>query len=1153
LMGKGDLHDTHYDYLGQKMTFEELIRPEDRRIERFTEVTLSSEYCPYILNVYPSADLENNYVTNNATIYTVVIVVIFAFTGVLFLLYDFVVERRQRNVMKRAVQSRAIVSSLFPAAVRERLFRNDDSTGSKHNGDGRAKGFKKRSDANKTSIKNFMHDSSPQEHKPVHELRPIADLFPHTTVMFADIAGFTRWSSERDPSEVFTLLQTVYHAFDRIAKKRKVFKVETIGDCYVAVTGLPDPQKDHALRMSKFAKDCMRQMAFLVQKLKDSLGEDTAQLCMRFGLHSGPVTAGVLRGEKSRFQLFGNTVNAAARMEHTGERNRIQITQETADLITEAGKGHWIFLRVDGVADRGGIQTYWVEPQSNTQEARLKNAVPTHMNAKPGGTVDSSQRLINWNVDLLKQLLKRIVAHRIDQKALVVVDGNFSVRSEDGVTVRDEITSSIALPKYDKAAAKKDPQTVILGKDVEKQLSDYVAMIESMYHDNPFHSFKHASNVCTNANKMLQSIVDEDIFQRTSDPLTQFAVVFSALIHDVDHLGITNMLLIKEKPNIAALYRNKSVAEQNSVDLAWNLLMDPAYKDLQDAIFSGNNEFKRFRHLVVNVVMATDIFDKELNGDRITRWKKVFDQDARPEGLLDGEEQGSLKATVIVEHVMQIADVMHTMQHFHSYQRWNERLFEEMYAAYESGRSTKDPSADWYDGEIWFFDNCVIPLAQRIKDSGIFGVQGDDCLRNAISNKKEWALRGGGIGLARMTDIQEKKELTAVTVKEEEKKAERKEHKEDRHLIEWNVDLCKRLLRQILAHRMAEGHDTQQGMLTLARTLKEGSTVRDEITRIVQFPLFDKKASQLKVDPETVELSEAIQDQLRDYISFIASMYREDNAFHNFKHASNVAMATNKYLQRINNEILEMQVTHPLTQFAIIFSALIHDVDHTGVTNAQLVKEGQRIAVVYNNKSIAEQNSTDLAWTVLMDSEHKDLQAAIYGSQEELERFRHLVVNSVMATDLFDEELVADRNKRWLETFSEEHRDHSLTEDQALDLKATIVMEHVMMAADINHTMQDFHSYKRWNERLFFEMCDAYENGRLGTEPSSNWYEQEMQFFNQVVIPLATKLKDCGVFGIAGDNALACAQANRKKLVVKGAVVVTELKRSYADQKRGGI
>lgn len=67
--------------------------------------------------------------------------------------------------------------------------------------------------------------------------RPIADLFPETTLMFSDLVGFTAWSSVREPSQVFTLLETVYHCFDEIAKKRRVFKVETVGDCYVAAAG----------------------------------------------------------------------------------------------------------------------------------------------------------------------------------------------------------------------------------------------------------------------------------------------------------------------------------------------------------------------------------------------------------------------------------------------------------------------------------------------------------------------------------------------------------------------------------------------------------------------------------------------------------------------------------------------------------------------------------------------------------------------------------------------------------------------------------------------------------------------------------------------------------------------------------------------------
>jgi class 3 adenylate cyclase len=69
---------------------------------------------------------------------------------------------------------------------------------------------------------------------------------------------------------------------------------------------------------------------------------------MRMGIHSGPVTAGVLRGERSRFQLFGDTMNTAARMEHTGERDKIQLSQDTADLLIAAGKSNWLVKRNDG-------------------------------------------------------------------------------------------------------------------------------------------------------------------------------------------------------------------------------------------------------------------------------------------------------------------------------------------------------------------------------------------------------------------------------------------------------------------------------------------------------------------------------------------------------------------------------------------------------------------------------------------------------------------------------------------------------------------------------------------------------------------------------------------------------------------------------------
>ena len=160
--------------------------------------------------------------------------------------------------------------------------------------------------------------------------------------MFADLVGFTAWSSEGEPSQVFTLLETLYQAYDSILKGRGVFKVETVGDCYVGVAGLPEYRRDHAMAMARVARDIVRQTHELTRRLELKLGPDTSELSTRIGLHSGPVTAGVLRGERARFQLFGDTMNVAARMQHTSERGRIQVSKATADFLKRDGKGKWV-------------------------------------------------------------------------------------------------------------------------------------------------------------------------------------------------------------------------------------------------------------------------------------------------------------------------------------------------------------------------------------------------------------------------------------------------------------------------------------------------------------------------------------------------------------------------------------------------------------------------------------------------------------------------------------------------------------------------------------------------------------------------------------------------------------------------------------------
>lgn len=117
--------------------------------------------------------------------------------------------------------------------------------------------------------------------------------------------------------------------------------------------------------MAKFAQDCLLKLREATVGLSDTLGKDTTELSLRVGLHSGPITAGVLRGERARFQVFGDTINTGSRMESTGECNRIQVSANTAELLREKhGKGHWLQARAEQVEVKGKglMQTYWLVP-----------------------------------------------------------------------------------------------------------------------------------------------------------------------------------------------------------------------------------------------------------------------------------------------------------------------------------------------------------------------------------------------------------------------------------------------------------------------------------------------------------------------------------------------------------------------------------------------------------------------------------------------------------------------------------------------------------------------------------------------------------------------------------------------------------------------
>lgn len=156
----------------------------------------------------------------------------------------------------------------------------------------------------------------------------IADAYPDTTVLFADLVGFTPWAQQTDPGVVVSFLDDLFSRFDELAAASGVEKIKTIGDSYMAVAGAPVARADHAEAALALARG-------MLVALADACARLSLSLELRIGLASGPVVGGVIGQKRILFDLWGDTVNLASRMESAGVPGRIQVAPSTWSLLRE--------------------------------------------------------------------------------------------------------------------------------------------------------------------------------------------------------------------------------------------------------------------------------------------------------------------------------------------------------------------------------------------------------------------------------------------------------------------------------------------------------------------------------------------------------------------------------------------------------------------------------------------------------------------------------------------------------------------------------------------------------------------------------------------------------------------------------------------------
>lgn len=268
-------------------------------------------------------------------------------------------------------------------------------------------------------------------------------------------------------------------------------------------------------------------------------------------------------------------MNTAARMESTGQRDMIQCSRVTYGLLVEAGKQAWLKPRSDAVKakGKGTMRTFWLHLNTRSRASSLNSGEDAGSTGKlmrndsmnnldmhePANVARRARadarlaarkqaRLVDWMCDLFHDHIRQIMATRKRQPSK---PANAKYVPRENTTALDEVAEVIFLPQFDEHAEdQKSKKDVDVGPVVMGQLHKYISIIASHYHDNPFHNFEHACHVTMATNKFLKRIVAPDIAAGdnemasklhnythgiNNDPLTQLAIVFSALIHDGEY------------------------------------------------------------------------------------------------------------------------------------------------------------------------------------------------------------------------------------------------------------------------------------------------------------------------------------------------------------------------------------------------------------------------------------------------------------------------------------------------------------------------------------------------------------------------------------------------------------------------------------------
>lgn len=762
-LGPGDYHDPKFSNMVQTRGPKVLMEKD----QGFTGTQLDLGHCPFLLHIFPDSAIDEGHASFEIIPLAAFILALLAFA--IFLFFNF----QDFSTSKKFLRGKVVGNMQKICKKGERRIK----TAPQH-------------------LKEIIR-TVPEGTTLVKSTENI--ILTNATLMVAGICSLEKWGEDKGPEIKSQLLETVKQSFTTIAKRHGISQVEMIDGNFLATVGSNNSDVDHAAILVYFACECRKRISEYFKEISSK------ELSIRFGIHSGNLKSdsACVDEEKNRFLLIGDTVDTAHQMLENGKPNRIQVSVDTAELLNLSGKSHWVSPRSDSVIVKGhgSMSTFWVKPKAclstgKKNETSIDEGDCRHSNSislsagsdweKSLSSRDISEKdfesLVDKNTAILLRYLRAIYAKRIASKqkqrnnTMFSWDGDIDI----GGSIIEEARETIQTTIFDLRLSMNpvDPSLIEISSEVQTQLRVYVASIGAAYRrENPFHNFQRATHNVLSIDQMIRKItspsnilhtgfdgaprtvgeiakeLDTRSFSISSDPNIQFAMVFSALVHDVDHMGISNQQLIKNDSPLATLYKKRCISEQNSVDISWWLLISGDFEDLRFSIYSDTSEKRCFRQALVNSIIATDILDANMKQFRVNNWNKVFvgNFKSKRRNLIDANEKRNLQVTSIIECIMQVADSSHRVQSYRTYIAWNERLFEEALKAYHAGNSEVNPAVCWYESELNYFENFLLPLLSRLIDTGVFGGSSESYLTRALDNSRAWK-SGGEVMIQDMVD-----------------------------------------------------------------------------------------------------------------------------------------------------------------------------------------------------------------------------------------------------------------------------------------------------------------------------------------------------------------------------------------------------------------